>query len=168
MASEELNKKAEAKLQEAKTVLERIILSTDLLDSHCTSILNDCLRTKLIEDIDDVAGRILKEVDEKERDIREYPISHANGKVWIRAVITEDKDKTQYIFSVVIMDQKNADYIIAKMKQRFPDTQYTSAKEFRKRMDELKQNVSKRKFDILFGIEVNEILWNYVFPRDLD
>lgn len=156
---EELKREAEAKLKEAEALAEKLSASIDAFDDHCRRIVNDCLRARLILEIEEIASKILDRTYAKERELSAYPTLYRGKEVWIQAMSMKDHGKTYYDFSATEMTKENATAVAAKMEQEHPGVRYLSQEEFENKVNTLKSFVSNGKIDQVLGLRAEEVLW---------
>jgi hypothetical protein len=156
---EELKREAEAKLKEAEAWAEKLSASIDAFDDHCRRRINDCLRARLILEIEGIASKILDRTYAKERELGAFPTLYRGKEVWIQAMSTKIYGKAHYDFSAVKMDKTSAAAVAAKMKREHPGVRYASLGEFENKVNTLKSFVSNGKIDQVLGLRAEEVLW---------
>ena len=153
----DLEKKVKEQIQKAESLVKRLNTSIDTFENHNKRIITDCLRTKLINDIEKLSNKILKKTAEEEEKIKGYSISTPKEVVWIRAVRSETFDKT--IFHIepytTIKDAAN----IASKLENNPNYRCTSIPEFNFKLDSLKTDISKGIMNNILQITAEETLW---------
>lgn len=156
--SVDLEKKVKEQIQKAESLVKKLNTSIDTFENHNKRIITDCLRTKLINDIEKLSNKILKKAAEEEERIKGYSISTPKEVVWIRAVRPETSDKTIFNIEPYIADKESAANIASKLKNN-PNYRCTSIPEFNLKLDSLKTDISKGIMNNILQMTAEEMLW---------
>ena len=167
MKLEELKEKAETTLQESRRLAEKLDRDIELFDSHRKNTVNRCLRARIVQEIDDIKSKVLKQIEEKEVEIERFPLLHSNKEVWIQALFTNTVDRTNFACDAVMMDKRYAVRVASDMELKNPNVKYITTEDFDKKIEDLKSMISEGKIDKVLGLKTGEVLWSCVFGAGL-
>lgn len=71
---ERLKQEVDARLKEAQELAAHVNASIDTFENHCRQIVNENLRTKMLQDLNEISSKLLGQVDGAVREIESYPL----------------------------------------------------------------------------------------------
>ncbi len=154
---ERLKREADAGLQEAQSLAAHLNTSIDTFENHCRQIVNENLRTKMLQDLNEITSKLLEQVDSAVREIESYPPLYRGKVVWIQAMLSHDGHN--FDFSPVHMAGASASDVTSKMEKEFQNVRYASTEKFIRRVDSLKSLISNGRIDNFLELKAKEVLW---------
>ena len=167
MKLEELERKAEATLQESRALAQKLDQDIELFASRRKDTVNQCLRAKIVQEIDHVRSKVLKRIEEDQVEIRTYPLLHSNKEVWIQAFFEKTVDRIRFDCDTVMMDKRYATVVASKMELKNPNVKYVTTEDFSKKIENLELMISQGKIDEVLGLKTGEVLWNCISGASL-
>ena len=154
MNLEKLQQEMKDKYQEAKALAQRVDQSISLLDNHVNRTVNECLRSKLIQEINQKSHHILETAFQKHIQLS-LDLLEKGEEIIIKAIRVKSKDKTAYLFDAVsksdLEQHRNVDRSILRS---------LTVQEFRNQTKRLTNSILNGEKDILLGLDSDEMLWD--------
>jgi glutamine synthetase len=69
--------------REAKALAEKLRRSTEEFEIQYKLRVNEILRQKMVQEIEQIQKEVMSQVDEKEEEIRKFPFLHNREVTWI-------------------------------------------------------------------------------------
>ncbi len=142
------------KYQEAKALAQRVDQSISLLDNHVNRTVNECLRSKLIQEINQKSCHILETAFQKHIQLS-LDLLEKGEEIIIKAIRVKSKDETAYLFDAVsksdLEQHRNVDRSILRS---------LTVQEFRNKAKQLTNSILNGEKDILLGLDADEMLWD--------
>lgn len=159
----DLKRRAETLLQKVEALAKTINPKIDAFDECCKRLVNESLRLKLIEEIDEIVENVLKKVVEKEEELRKFPSLYAGEEVWVVATRMRPPWGGETLFDFYATIRESSHIIAREMEEKGKrgnnNVRYTPAKEFINRVKKLKSLIRKGKLDMVIGMKAEEIIW---------
>jgi hypothetical protein len=142
------------KYQEAKALAQRVDQSINLLDNHVNRTVNECLRSKLIQEINQKSRHILETAFQKHIQLS-LDLLEKGEEIIIKAIRVKSKDETAYLFDAVsksdLEQHRNVDRNILRS---------LTVQEFRNKAKQLTNSILNGERAVLLGLSADEMLWD--------
>jgi len=158
----DLRRKVEEKLQEAEIQSQKIETAIDLFEETCKRTINDCLRSKLIQEINTITNRIFEQASAKETEFREYPTLYEDKVVGVQAIRNENHGLIYFDFSPVEMKRESFDYVAVKMEKKHPSMKIISLENFSSKIDKLRNLIFTSEDEQFLRSTGDEALWRII------
>jgi len=158
----DLRIKVEEKLKEAEIQTKKINTAIDLFEETFKQITTRCLRSKLIQEINSITNKILKEASTKEIEFKTYTILYADKVVGVQAIRTENRGLISFDISVIEMKKDSFDHVARKMRQEYPMMRIMSLEEFELKSNNLRSAISNGRMDHILHASGGQALWEVI------
>jgi len=155
----DLRIKVEEKLKEAEIQTKKINTAIDLFEETFKQITTRCLRSKLIQEINSITNKILKEASAKEIEFKTYPTLYADKVVGVQAIRIENRGLISFDISVIEMKKDSFDHVAKEMRQEHPMMKTMSLKEFELKSNNLRSAISNGRMNNVLQMTPEEMLW---------
>jgi hypothetical protein len=156
---ERLKREAEASLQEAQGLAAKLNTSIDTFEEHCRRIINESLRIKLVQEINEVTSAVIKRVHDEVRKLELYPAANRGKVVWIQGMHVKSYIGNDFDFSPFRWKSQSASKVAEKMEAEHSDVRYASTEAFERRINSLKSLILAGGIDDVLGLNAKEVLW---------
>jgi hypothetical protein len=147
-----LQQKLKQKHEEAESLRQKLDHSINLIEDTNQRIINEYLRSKLIQEINQKSNLLLEIAYQKQI---ELPILlKKDDKIIITAVRVKNKTKNNFFFDVILKSNLNP------LKSDRNIQRNLTIEEFRNQTKQLTNSILNGKKDALLGLDADEILWN--------
>jgi hypothetical protein len=147
-----LQQKLKQKHEEAESLRQKLDHSINLIEDTNQKIINEYLRSKLIQEINQKSNLLLEIAYQKQI---ELPILlKKDDKIIITAVRVKNKTKNNFFFDVILKSNLNP------LKSDRNIQRNLTIEEFRNQTKQLTNSILNGKKDALLGLDADEILWN--------
>lgn len=145
----------EAEFQTAKRKFEIISLG-----------INEFLRNRLVEEIDEALRKINEKIAQKENEFRIYTCLFSGKEIWIQALKLKNGEKTVvYDFNAIDMNRKTGLSVAMEMETKNPSSRYTRTDEFKRRTHAFKSLITNGKLDYALKAKGEEAIWKIMGNR---
>ena len=147
---------AERILLKAETLANELNSKVDIIEERVKQTVNESLRARLVQEIDEIAKSVLKKTSEKKRELKLFPTHYYGNEVWIQAIVFKTGEEPRFHFDAV--EIKNADKFAKEMEKK-GDVRYTLVEEFEARIETLKSSIIDGKLDKVLRMKAGEVVW---------
>lgn len=166
MDTEDLKKKADSILKEARLTFQKLGRSARSFEKSFLSRYINIIREEVVKDIENIERKAMIQEKETETNIRNFP-RFFGEEIWVRSWQVGEQSEEKYAFSVIDMpkDVAEVNAIDKKMKHikseySIPQSkQYTLLSEFKKRIKKLKSQILEGELDDILKMESSKIVY---------
>ena len=122
---------------EKASALDRELKDKEEIEEKIDLRLNESLRSRLIQEIAEIAEKITDELTKKEHEFKIIPFLHKDNEIMIRAYRTII-DNTSYFDFKIREDEKKYSSLVNEWERKIPDIRNCRPDEFWRRMEILR------------------------------
>jgi hypothetical protein len=157
-------KESEKYLREAKTFARTYGSNIETIYSTIQRRVVNALRTKMVENLEEIQIEVLKMAKEKEEEIQKYPHLYAGKEVWVSAFPYTEFGESRIGFDATEMKRESA-WAVAKKMENTRDVRYLPKNVFVERMRKLKAHILNGSLDDILKKNVKTIVYEIMSDK---